>query len=292
MEAAATNPGPKTTFDPYALITEKVCAKLEQGIVPWQKLWDESGQPRNLITKAPYTGINAVLLGMEEYEHNWFLSFDEVSGIGGKVKKGTKGHTVVRWVKNEPKEGQEKDSFMMKLYTVFNVAQCDKIPERFLTPLQEKPVHQSCEFIATSMQNPPKVESTGPNAFYEAVEDAINMPKGKSKKKDAAYYAQLFKQLIHSTGHDSRLARKGVAEMSELADKPLYTKEDLVGDIGMCFLLGAAGIHTAFGNGKGYVPGWLAKLKEDKKLIVIAANQAQKAVDYILNQSKASDKQP
>ena len=29
--------------------------------------------------------------------------------------------------------------------------------------------------------------------------------------------------------------------------------------------------------------GWIAKLKEDKKLMVIAANQAQKAVDYLLN---------
>lgn len=282
-ETTAAKPEQKAHFDSYAFVSEKVIAKLEQGVVPWQQLWDEAGPPRNLITKSQYTGINAILLGMEQYEQNWFLSYDEVNGIGGKVKKGTKGHSVIRWVKNDHAQ-DGKDGFYMKTYTVFNIAQCEKIPDRYLEGTNEKPVSKTCEFVISSMPNPPKLERTASHASYELVEDVISLPKGG--KKDMLFYSNYFRQLVHSTGHDSRLARKGVAEMSELADRPLNSCEDLVADIGLCFLLSSIGVHTVFKNSPEYIGGWIEKLKEDKKLAVVAANRAQKACDYILRKEQ------
>lgn len=288
-EATATQPETKQQFDAYRAITDKITAKLEQGIVPWQRPWGETGPPRNLLTKAPYTGINAILLGMEEYEQNLFLSFDEVNGIGGKVKKGIKGHSVVRWVKND-QSTDSKDAFFMKTYTVFNIAQCEKIPERYLEAVKEKPVQRSCEAIVSGMPNPPGTQRGASHALYDVVEDMIYLPKGG--KKDMLFYSNYFRQLVHSTGHDSRLARKGVAEMSELSDRPLNSSEDLVADIGLCFLLSAVGVHTVFKNSAGYMDGWIAKLKEDKKLVIIAANRAQKAADYILGSGQAETDKP
>ncbi len=288
-ETAAAKPETKQHFDAYQSITDKITAKLEQGIVPWQRIWDEAGPPRNLLTKAPYTGINAILLGMEEYEKNWFLSFEEVNGIGGKVKKGTKGHSVIRWVKNDqPKDS--KDAFFMKTYTVFNIAQCENIPERYLEAVNDMPVKKSCDAIVSGMPKPPGTQRGASHALYDVVEDMITLPKGG--KKDMLFYSNYFRQLVHSTGHDSRLARKGVAEMSELSDRPLNSSEDLVADIGLCFLLSAVGVHTVFKNSAGYMDGWLAKLKEDKKLVIIAASRAQKAVDYILGTGQAEAEKP
>ena len=34
-----------------------------------------------------------------------------------------------------------------------------------------------------------------------------------------------------------------------------------------------------------YIQGWLAKIRSDKRLVVVAAAQAQKAADYILNRT-------
>ncbi len=86
----------KPRIDVYSLVTDKITAQLETGVVPWQKLWNRH-PPTNLITKEPYIGINALLLGMEQFESNYFLTFDEVNSVGGRVKKdsnGAQGHQV------------------------------------------------------------------------------------------------------------------------------------------------------------------------------------------------------
>ena len=44
-------------------------------------------------------------------------------------------------------------------------------------------------------------------------------------------------------------------------------------------------VDATFDNSVSYIQSWLRKLKDDKTLIVKAASQAQKAVDYILGVS-------
>ena len=44
-------------------------------------------------------------------------------------------------------------------------------------------------------------------------------------------------------------------------------------------------VDVTFDNSASYIQSWLRKLKDDKTLIVKAASQAQKAVDYILGVS-------
>jgi len=280
MEATTTQDETKTRKDVFGVISEKITGQLMQGNVPWQKPWSQ--QPTNLITKKPYRGINVILLGMEEYEHNFFLSFDQVHGIGGKVKKGSKGHPVMYWRKaNDGTDGQKNGSY--DYYTVFNIAQCENIPESYLSVVSETPAHPSPEYIIASMPNCPKIQHKELRAYYEVVDDIVHMPKKGNIKKTTEYYAMLFRQLVHSTGHDSRLGRAGLVEMHELSNDATFSKEDLVADIGVCFLMSITGLPIKFQNGPGYVPGWLGKFKGNKRLISIAAGEAQKAVDYILN---------
>jgi antirestriction protein ArdC len=94
---------------------------------------------------------------------------------------------------------------------------------------------------------------------------------------------------VHSTGHGSRVGRKGVTETSYFGSHE-YSKEELVAEMGAAFLCGHAGIEQGtIVNSAAYIRGWLKALKNDKMLLVHAAAQAQKASDYILNRKGGED---
>ena len=279
----------KTRPDVYALVTNKIIEQLSVGTIPWQKPWTDAGVPRNLISGKPYNGINALLLGMEGYEDNRFLTFDQVNRVGGKVRRGAKGHSVVFWKEPEKKEETEAEVTTEKkkggslwYRTVFNISQCDKLPDRYLSQNRQPEDIPSCESIIQQMPNCPRIQHKEPKAYYQVVEDFINMPKRKAFKTDSGYYSTLFHELVHSTGHDSRVAREGVVEMSEFGDE-MYSKEELVAEIGTCYLLAYANVTGEFKNSTAYIQGWLSKLQNDKLMIFKAASEAQKAVNYILN---------
>ncbi len=295
--AENTTDKPRTQIDVYELVTQKIIKALESGAVPWQKPWAEAGVPRNLISKKPYRGINLLLLGMEEYEHNLFLTFEQANGIGGKVSKGAKGHVVVYWHAPKEQEGQtdaqedtdtEKKRGFLRYYKVFNIGQCENIPERFIPQSRDTNDIPSCESVIEGMANKPKIQHKGSKAYYLIDKDCIVMPKKASFASDAAYYSTLFHELIHSTGSAKRLSREGITEMSEFGDAK-YSLEELVAEIGTCYLQSHTGIVTEFDNSVAYMQGWLDVLKNDKRLVLAAAREAQKAVDYILNLTEVAN---
>jgi antirestriction protein ArdC len=98
------------------------------------------------------------------------------------------------------------------------------------------------------------------------------------------FYSVLFHELGHSTGHKSRLARKDFCEASFGSET--YSKEELVAEMTAAFLCGVNQIELkTIDNSAAYIKSWLKKLKDDPKMVVLAAAQAQKAADYILNKN-------
>ena len=93
----------------------------------------------------------------------------------------------------------------------------------------------------------------------------------------------MFHELTHSTGHSSRLNRKGITELAAFGGEN-YSKEELVAEIGAAMLVSHADIPAkrAFRNSVAYLQSWLRALKSDNKMIVWAAGQAEKAAKYIL----------
>jgi antirestriction protein ArdC len=60
--------------------------------------------------------------------------------------------------------------------------------------------------------------------------------------------------------------------------------------MGAAFLCGQAGIvERTLENSAAYVGSWLQRLKDDRRLVVHAAAQAQKAADYILGRQFAEE---
>jgi antirestriction protein ArdC len=283
--------------DTFAIITERVIALLEQGTIPWQKPWQGAEQaPQNLVSRKPYRGVNVFLLHAMHYTSPFWLTFKQAQELGGHVRKGEKACPVVFWKwldvvgENGEGDGETKRVPFLRYYSVFNVAQCDGIEGHVPAvpggnARTHKPIEEA-ERIVANMPKRPEIRQALDRAFYSPSGDYVGMPSLEHFKSAEDYHSVLFHELTHSTGHESRLARKGVSgtdgEWSSFGSAP-YAKEELVAEMGAAFLCGQAGIvERTINNSAAYVASWLARLKDDSKLVVQAAAQAQKAADFIL----------
>ena len=121
----------------------------------------------------------------------------------------------------------------------------------------------------------------GDRAFYRPSADTVTLPLLAQFKELAEYYSTAFHELTHSTGHASRLNRLSKVACFGSED---YSKEELVAEIGAAALVNHAGLETSssFRNSAAYIQNWLKALQNDKRLIVSAAGQAEKACNLIL----------
>lgn len=279
------------TTDVYELVTNQIITHLEKGTVPWKQGWTDKGLPRNLISQRPYKGINLLLLGTQCYEHNYYLTYKQAKELGATVKKGEKSHLIFFWKwmeqENAQAEGVIKKPFL-RYYKVFNIGQCEGIPaEKIPTP--EVRINNSieeCEVMIENMPQRPLIKWGMGGAFYNPKEDFINMPSMIEFNNSESYYETLFHELIHSTGHQSRLNRKELINGTYFGSG-FYSIEELTAELGACYLKFHTGIKTTeLENNAAYIHSWLTKLKNDRKFIVYASTQAQRAVDFILDANK------
>lgn len=243
---------------------------------------------KNLVSGKQYRGINVFLLHTLGYDSPWFVTFKQAKKLGGQVRKGEKGCPVVfwKWIDREETEDGQVTKVrvpLLRYYTVFNVEQCDGItapavdvPEREHEPLQ------AAERIVDGMPQRPTIEHAFRGACYSPSEDTVRMPKPERFEVRDGYYATLFHELTHASGHSSRLDRKLDTKRAAFGSDS-YTREELVAEMGASFLCGEAGIlDSQLDQSAAYIDGWLKTLRSDRKLVVTAAAQAQKAADYIL----------
>jgi len=274
----------------YEIITNQIIELLEKGIVPWHKPWKGmANTPKNLKTKKEYRGINPWILASHGYASPWWVSFNQCKSMGGAVKSGEKGTIIVFWkpvdYKTKDNDGNDttKKVFILRYYRVWNSEQCEglKVPtekeeeKKDFTPIQE------CERVVSEYNNMVPVNHGGGRAFYSPDRDTIGMPEKETFDGSEEYYSTLFHEIVHSTGHESRLDR----DLKNWFASPEYSKEELVAEIGAAYLCGFAGITNTIKNSASYIGGWLKKLRDDKKFIISAAAQAQKACDFILNKT-------
>ncbi len=276
-------------IDVYSLVTNRIIELMEAGSVPWRKSWTSAGIPRNAISKRAYHGINIMLLNAYGFSRNLFLTWQQIKELNGSVIKGEKGimiiftKTLERDVEKGGTHKTEKKS-MLRYYTVFNIAQCKDLPaELTSTEAEDLPPIPSCVSIVEGMKNAPAIVHKKPDGFYYPPEDYINMPKMKSFKTNEDYYGILFHELIHSTGHQSRLKRPEVFENPKFRTQP-YSLEELTAEIGACYLRSHAGLSmNNMPQSADYIKNWLSVFKGDNKILIQAASRAQKAVEYILD---------
>lgn len=293
--------------DVYTIVTDRILALLESGTIPWQRPWGSSAgnaAPANFISRKAYAGINAVLLGCAGFGCPYWLTFKQAKELGGSVRKGERGTPVVFWkfldktgADGKPvigANGKPEQIGFLRYFTVFNLQQVDGIawemPETVANPFAS---NEACERIVASMPVAPVIRHGGDRAFYSPSLDFVQLPERSAFKTPAHYYSTAFHELVHSTGHESRLNRKGVSNRIQAEHKfgsADYSREELVAEMGAAFLCGVAGIiNESVQESASYIENWIKALKGDSKLVVIAAGQAQKAADFILTSKEEQE---
>jgi antirestriction protein ArdC len=270
----------------YSIVTEQVIKLMESGTVPWRRPW-QTAPPCNLISQKEYRGINTFLLAASGMPSKYWLTYAQAAKLGGRVKAGEHGSMVVFWNVGEeeinPKTGKLSKSFLLRYYRVFNLSQTEGISNKLgLAEQSAKPVPdiEACEALVAAMPNAPQFRQSD-RASYSPRADVVSMPPKSVFNSSEGYYATLFHELTHSTGHASRVGREGIEEVNGFGTE-MYSKEELIAEMGSALLCGVTGIAPAtLENSAAYLRSWISVLKGDSKLLVTAASQAQKAADYI-----------
>lgn len=210
---------------------------------------------------------------------------------GGHVKRGEKGSLVTFWkvtekeLEEEGKVGKEL-KFLFRYYTVFNLDQREGIkappPAEKINPIQK------CEDIVTGYKTKPEIRvNSRDKAYYLPSGDHISLPPMQAFKSAEGYYASLFHELTHSTGHEKRLGRFNSRDYNRPFASEEYSKEELIAELGCAFLCAEAGSdNSELDNSAAYIQSWLKVLKNDKRLIISASAHAAKAARYILGQKE------
>jgi len=202
--------------DLYTRITADIVAQLERGVRPWHQPWAH-GHPAGPISRPlrstgePYRGINVVVLWLTAFERGYsaplWLTFQQAKQLGGSVKKGEKGTTVV-YANTFEKTTTDRDSGeetteripFLKAYTVFNAEQTEGLPGHFYAPAAtprpeaERLAHADAFFGHTKADT----RHGGVKAFYSPSGDFIQLPTFESFHTRKGYYATFAHECVHN----------------------------------------------------------------------------------------------
>ena len=282
--------------DVYSRVTDRIVEQLERGVRPWHQPWN-ARHASGSITRPlrhngqPYKGINILMLWdaaeQQGYTCPIWLTFLQVKHLGGSVRKGQRGSPVVYANKfttaSHDDDGAEieEEHFFLKEYTVFNVEQCEGLPEQF-SRLSEPPKetvtrieHAEVFFANTGA----KIEYAGNRAYYAIDSDSIHIPLRKTFRDSESHASTVAHELTHWTRHPSRLNRAFGAK--RWGDEG-YAMEELVAELGSAFLCADLSITPDVREDHAsYVHSWLKALKADRRAIFSVASHASKAVDLL-----------
>jgi antirestriction protein ArdC len=281
----------------YQEITDKIIAELEAGRVPWAQPWGTTAakaalaMPQNAATHRGYSGINVLILWSAVIDRGFarqgWLTFRQALGLGGHVRKGEKGTTVVyadRFVPGEERrraerDGDEPESIpFLKRFTVFNTEQCEDLPAVLATAPPTVPggmiLPQAEALIAATGAD---FRIGGDRARYFPGDDYIQVPRPESYFEPINWHRTALHELGHWVGAAHRLAR----DLSGTFGSALYAKEELVAEMTSAFVCASLGIVPTVRHAD-YVGSWLEVLREDNRAVIRAASAASKAAEYLL----------
>lgn len=272
-------------------ITDKIIEGLKAGKMPWRKPWSldpNCGFPKNVVTKKSYQGINVLLLGLSDYQSRWWGTFNQWNQVGARIRKGEKASTAVLYkpvIKTDVNEAgeEEKHQFsLLKSFSLFNLEQVEGDLDHL------RPAENSVSIGADYFKAQAVIDSTeadirfgGNRACYvrpigewpnHAGGDFIECPAQQQFGNQEDFFSTLFHELCHWS--EVRLGWKAS-----------YALNELVAEIGSCFLTAACGIPNSddLTNHQSYVASWLEALENDKRAVFQAASQASKVAEFVLS---------
>jgi antirestriction protein ArdC len=277
----------------YEDITRKIIAELEAGCVPWVQPWRTAkapfAMPQNAVTRRRYSGINILILLGAAVERGFsgqsWLTFRQALSLGGCVRKGERGTSVVYADRFVPVEAMKRASAtgdqaqaipFLKRFTVFNTDQCDGLSVDIASIVPSPPmVEPQVEALirATGID----VRIGGDRAFYCPPEDYVQVPPPAAYLEPINWHRTALHELAHASGHCSRLNR----DLSGAYGTKKYAFEEIIAEMSAAFCCASLGIFPTVRHAD-YIGSWLEVLREDNRAIVRAASQASRAANFLL----------
>jgi antirestriction protein ArdC len=280
--------------DLYGQVTDRIIAELEAGRLPWVQPWDTAGVatglPRNAGTGRRYSGINIMILWAAVIERGFgaqaWITYRQAEAYGGHVRKGEQGTTICYADRFTPKAEQERalsdgdearQVAFLKRFTVFNVDQCEGLPETLagiVMPLPEREIIPRAEALIDATGADFRIG--GERAFYTPASDFVAVPHQHLYRVPIDWYRTAFHELGHWTGHGARLGR----DLCGTFGDAFYAREELVAEMASAFVCAELSITPSVRH-SDYIGAWLEVLREDSRAIFRAASLASKAADYL-----------
>jgi len=290
---------------------------LEAGTTPWRREWDAAagGHHVNLLSGRRYRGANPALLTLGLHLRGsalpYWCGFAEAKALGIFPRQGSKAVQVLRpqvhhqgesrlveagsaaeggqqsvqpggsWVSYRPValfnaadlEGEALEGLIQKRRQAEGAVRRPE-PER----LAAAEAVLSCWLVPVSFG--------GDRACYLPVPDRIQLPDRSAFHSASALYATWAHEVIHSTGHNSRLARDLSGGMGEGGDGGrAYAREELVAELGAVLLGDRLEIGSAMANHAAYLRHWVELLKESPRMLLQVLSDARRAADLVCPES-------
>ncbi len=276
--------------DLYAEVSTRIITELERGAAPWIKPWSATAganTPCNAVTNRPYSGCNVILLWLAR-DRGWptprFLTYKQATEAGGNVRKGEHGTKIIFVKQLQVTEGEDEETDtrlipMLRAYTVFNVSQCENLPDGIKT---RKPMRVrnpdtrdalADEFLRSTRAD---IREGHGEACYVPSRDFISMPAFEAFKGADHFYNVAFHELTHWTGHKARLDR----DLKHRFGAREYAAEELIAELGAAFLSAEFGFDGDMRHA-GYIATWIELLKADTRAFFTACSKASKAAEYL-----------
>ena len=302
-------------------ITEKIIELFEKVSSKDIETWiPVSGLAMNPYSEHEYRNLNQLLLSLEmqnsEYNHSLWMTFKQIKKGEGQIKKGEQSSMVTFtdtiYIDREGNKISKDQAIQqlktkqlisskqlywrdvgiatkryLKLYSVFNVAQTTNLPKdlveyklRKLEPAERViEVENILETLDASIIN-----ISGNQAYYNVAKDTIRVPFAEQFESPCQYYKVLFHELIHWTGHPSRLNRIFGKSMQD----EVYAFEELIAELGSTFMCAKLGLYPKLESSSAYVKSWLEQLRNDSMYVIKAVSQAERAMHFLYNFQKVS----
>lgn len=278
-------------------IVEKIIENMERGDLIFNKTWDSKMMmPQNPVSKVNYLGGNRIRLIAETMDKGYkdprWLTFKQAEANGWNVRKGEKGTLCEKWIFSKLEKGIDEngntiekeiklDRPIANYFYVFNAEQIENIPKLEINYYSKDEKNEIIEDFINSSECKIKEVAQG-KAFYNPIKDEIVLPSREAFKSQEDFLATAFHEMVHSTGHESRLNREN--GMSSKFGSKEYAREELLAELGSVFLQSKLGVKLEgqhFDNHSAYLKSWIEILKNDPNELFRAAVQAEKATERL-----------
>ena len=280
----------------------------------WRAPWTSGGpHPQQNMDGVPYRGTNAMLTSVTASARGFaipvWMTHSKAAALGCTVRRGEHGTPIVNyefWYRDKgtgkkvpgmteeqfallPKERQDEleRRCNMRWFTVFNIAQTDfreAYPRQYDEILSlfgaHEPRCESLEVLDRMVREdgwlcPVRVADV-PEPVYLERYDRIDVPPKERFADQSAYYVTLLHEMVHSTGSEERLDRKG--QSSDRLDE--RAREELVAELGAATLATLTGLEaTIREDNLRYLKAWASAVSDDPDIIYQAVADASRAAN-------------